>query len=67
MKGRFKINKPDHLEATLSLTLSLFEWQILRADLKTGRSPGWELKQLIGKLIDKMDVTLEEEVPHNDE
>ncbi|MCK5606196.1 hypothetical protein KAR91_30130 [Candidatus Pacearchaeota archaeon] len=68
MKGTFKINEPAALEATLSLTMTLEEWEKLKHQIKqTGSSPGWDVKKMINTLTNKMGVILKQEITGDDE
>lgn len=49
MKGTFKIQKPEQIEATLNLTMTLADWEILEKQLSE-RWPGSDLSRLIHTL-----------------
>lgn len=50
MKSRFKFEKPDEIEGTMTITMSVKDWCELRDQLQT-KWPSWELAQQINSLL----------------
>lgn len=53
MKADLKLTRPDDVEATISMTMTLGEWKVLRAALAEEKhyEPGGRLKTVIEDLI----------------
>lgn len=52
IRTRFELTHPDDAEATLTLTMTLGEWNNLRATLeKAGAYPGWRVARVISDMI----------------
>ena len=67
MIAQFKIDKPDDVMATLSMTCSLEAWKRLKEQLREQKHiysnyPSSSLYNLIGLLVDKMEQQLQEEI-----
>lgn len=50
MKARFMIEKPDEVEATMKITMSVKKWTELR-DRLSDDYPAWELSAKINDLL----------------
>lgn len=50
VRTRFKIDKPDAMEATLTVTATVSEWRELRDQLGE-RWPSWDFARQIGNVI----------------
>lgn len=53
MKASMKLTKPDEVEATISLTMTLEQWKLLRVSVSADQSyePGGKLRQAIDDLV----------------
>ncbi len=53
MKANLRITKPDEVEATISVTMTLGDWKLLRAALAEEKhyEPGGKLKTVIEDLV----------------
>lgn len=60
MKGVFKLENPDDLMASLTLTMTIEQWKRLNA-LLDSKYPGWQVKQLIERLVVKATVAFTEQ------
>lgn len=51
-----KIEDPDDVKISMTITLSLNEWKILKTQLTIPdqRYPGWDLERQISNLIEKI-------------
>lgn len=50
MRARLKIEKPEDIEATITMTMTLQEWELLRDQLKQAH-PSWRLASVIDDLL----------------
>lgn len=50
MNGFFKLNDPDEIEATLTVTMPIKDWKALR-DKMVDYYPGWDFKNLINNAV----------------
>lgn len=50
MRARFKIEKPEDIEATVTITMKLSDWEALRDQLKDSW-PSWKLTAVINDLL----------------
>jgi hypothetical protein len=57
MRGTFKIEKPEDIDLTLTVTMSLREWRVLK-DQMTSDHPSWKLRGLIGDAVRKAEQCL---------
>jgi len=64
MKLKSKANNPDAIEVTLTMTTTLGDWKIIRADLQSRRFPSFDLGEAISELVTKaqQELLLEVEV-----
>lgn len=54
--GAFRITDPDKVNMTLTITMSVKEWKVIRQRLQPETTDGeWYLNDTIIKLIDKAD------------
>lgn len=51
MKANFKIEKPDELQATLTITMKVSEWKALRASLDSSRYVPIQFSNLVSRLV----------------
>lgn len=53
MKAALRLTNPDAVEATISLTMTLEQWKILRVSLASDQhyEPGGKLRQAIDDLV----------------
>lgn len=53
MKASLKLTNPDEVEATISLTMTLEQWKLLRASVSSDQhyEPGGKLRQAIDDLV----------------
>jgi hypothetical protein len=51
MDANFKASKPDAIEMTMTLTMSLWEWKKLREDLRVANASGSEFHGKISAMI----------------
>lgn len=61
MTTTLKVEKPDGIEMTLTMTMTLGQWKELRAQL-AGAWPAWELGSAIREMIQKADTHFRGEV-----
>ena len=59
MKATYAVTKPDNVECTLKMTMTLGQWRKLREQLETSY-PGWKLKSLISDLVSKVTESFDE-------
>ena len=52
MKALIKIVDPDKVEMSLTLTMTLGAWEVLRNQVE-GKWPGWQFKALVNDMIEK--------------
>jgi len=53
-RGTFEIAHPDGVEMTLTITMSVGEWKIIKERLKAGQTNGeWTLDSTIRSMIDR--------------
>ena len=52
MKAVLKIDNPDEVQATVTLTMRLKEWKELSAQLDSSY-PSWKLSEIINGLVSK--------------
>lgn len=59
MKASMKLTKPDDVEATISLTMTLEQWKLLRTSVADEASyrPGGQLRQAIDNLVRQATMT----------
>lgn len=50
MKSEFKIQRPDEVPMTLTMTMTLGEWKKLQEQLST-TYPSWKLSTNIGEMV----------------
>lgn len=50
MRSTFKLDNPDDMQATMTLTMSVKEWRQLRKQLSDSW-PSWDFSRQIGDLI----------------
>jgi hypothetical protein len=50
MKARMKVEKPEDIEATITITMRLSEWEALRDQL-VAKYPSWKLSGVIDDLL----------------
>jgi hypothetical protein len=55
MKATFRLTEPKKVEATLSITMPLEDWEALRAQLPVAW-PSWKLSSVIDHLVTKAQV-----------
>jgi hypothetical protein len=60
MKFTYKLNSPDQLEATMTITMRVSEWKQLKGAVAQ-HYPGWQFSSAIGALISKAEQTLHSE------
>ena len=58
MKGTFRIEKPDNLEASITLTMKMYEWGELKEQLRN-KGPSGHLSEVITSLIDLARIKLQ--------
>ena len=51
MRGTFKFVSPNDLEASLTITMTIADWRLLKDQLRFGEQPSWQLSQLIGDVV----------------
>jgi hypothetical protein len=53
MKASMKLTKPDDVEATITLTMTLAQWKLLRVSVvdDAGYQPGGKLREAIDDLV----------------
>ncbi|MEN6302230.1 MAG: hypothetical protein ABFD96_05855 [Armatimonadia bacterium] len=51
MSIRMRLTKPDEIEATMSITLTLKDWKKLRDQISTNEYPAWTLDRQIRDMI----------------
>jgi hypothetical protein len=54
MKTKFKIENPDSIPMTLTITMPAAKWKQLRAQLET-TYPSWQLSRAISEMVDSAD------------
>lgn len=59
MKASFKINNPDQMECTLSLTMTLGAFKLLRQQTSQISYPGFKVSEAISELVQKAEVQLQ--------
>lgn len=53
-RGTFHLAAPDGVDMTLTITMSVKEWKIVKGRLRPSESNGeWYLEDTISKLLDK--------------
>lgn len=57
-KCTMKVTTPEEVEVTLSITMKLIDWRILREQLAT-EHPSWQLSAAIVNLIDEVKQTFQ--------
>lgn len=50
MRVRFEMTKPDDMEATMTITMTVKRWKELRAELPD-KWPAWDLGRAIGDVV----------------
>ncbi len=50
MKGTIQVDNPDQIEATLTITMSLYSWKEIANQLRKER-PGWTITTTIDRLV----------------
>ncbi len=53
MTSTFKIEKPDAVDMTLTVTMSLADWKRLKSQLESSQFPSWKMAQSIDQMIRK--------------
>jgi hypothetical protein len=61
MKSKFKLDNYNNVNATLELTMTVYEWKLLGKQL-AHEYPAWRVEDAIGKMLSKYFTTLEEEL-----
>ena len=63
MKATFKIQEPEAVEVSMTITMTLRRWQILRRQLTDIKlySPGDELQKVIRDLVGKAEAEFQSE------
>lgn len=61
MQGRFSIDDPDYMKATLEITMTLGEWKSLKEGLNDKMIP-LNFKNLIRGIINKAEIHFDEQV-----
>lgn len=61
MRGTFRLVKPDEVEATMTVTMTVTNWKLLRDQMR-GKWPGCDLATLISELVYQAERTLSAEV-----
>lgn len=51
MKSSFLIENPGEVEATMQITMKLKEWEALKKQLESNKTPSWELRDQIANLV----------------
>jgi hypothetical protein len=51
VEANFKATKPDTIEMTMTLTMTLWEWKKLREDLRVANVPGSDLHGKISAMV----------------
>lgn len=53
-RGTFQLANPSNVEMTMTITMSVKEWKVVKDRLRPGETDAeWYLDDTIGKLIDK--------------
>lgn len=64
MTSKFTPSNPDKIEMTLSLTMSLYEWKQLKAQM-SNEWPSWEIGGKIRSMIDQASTSFYPQEPVN--
>lgn len=53
-RGTFSVTQPDKIDMTLTITMSVKEWKVVKAQLNPSASDGqWCLNDSINQILDK--------------
>lgn len=55
ISSSFKLDNPNDMEATMSVTMTVGEWRALREQLETLKSPSYTFDQHIKELLTSVD------------
>jgi hypothetical protein len=61
MTTKLKVENPDGIELTLTMTMTLGQWKELRGQL-AGKWPAWDLGNAIREMIQKADTHFSSDV-----
>ncbi|MDD1789041.1 hypothetical protein [Burkholderia gladioli] len=56
MKAKFKIERPDDVPMTLTLTMTCGQWKTLQAQLDSAY-PSWKLSSMISEMVHQASTT----------
>ena len=53
MRAKLSLDRPDKLEATMTVTMTIQEWRAIKARMSSNEWPDWAFANLIAQLIGK--------------
>jgi hypothetical protein len=60
--GEVALTRPDDMEATLTMTMTIKEWRSITAAVGTQGTPNWYMTALIRKIIDRAETSFNEKI-----